>query len=96
MAESCVSIMALGLNATCVGRSKAAPFSAVVPPPTRWITRRRLLITLETIIEEESTDFLVEDSRSYPSLPVQPYSSSSCFLEVQKAVSLYSQNSKCS
>ncbi|KAF5184382.1 hypothetical protein FRX31_026030 [Thalictrum thalictroides] len=70
------------LIATPILRRKAAPFSAVIPPTSVCTPKRRISITLDTIVEEESMDHLMDHPQTYPTS-----SSSSCFLEVQKLLS---------
>ncbi|PIA34787.1 hypothetical protein AQUCO_03700216v1 [Aquilegia coerulea] len=63
------------LIATPILRCRAAPFSAVIPPPSVCTPKRRISITLDTIIEEESMDLLMADNHPH----TYPTSSSSCW-----------------
>ncbi|KAK8477618.1 hypothetical protein V6N13_063076 [Hibiscus sabdariffa] len=77
------------------------PFSAVVPP--RFITIPRLndiVLTLETIQEEENEEEISMDVSQNSSLspsPPPPSSSllSPCFFEAKKLLSSFSHNCKC-
>ncbi|KAL4368147.1 hypothetical protein GQ457_05G027300 [Hibiscus cannabinus] len=73
------------------------PFSAVVPP--RYITVPRqntTIVTLETILEEETEEDVGMDVSQNSSLPSASATLlSPCFFQVKKPLSLFSHNCEC-